>query len=74
MRYSYKNLVGKPEWKRPLGRHKRTWGVNIRMGLKRNGVGSCGLNLSVSEYGPVRGFCQHGSETSDSIKGGKFLH
>jgi hypothetical protein len=30
----YKVLVGKPEGKRPLGRPKRCWEVNIRMDLK----------------------------------------
>jgi hypothetical protein len=30
MRNAYKILVGKPEGKRPLGRPKRKWVVNIR--------------------------------------------
>jgi hypothetical protein len=34
MRNAYKNLGGKPEWKRPLGRHKRRWEDNIRMYFK----------------------------------------
>jgi hypothetical protein len=31
--YAYRLLVGKPEGKRPLGRPRRRWVDNIRMGL-----------------------------------------
>jgi hypothetical protein len=34
MRNAYKILVGKPEWKRPLGRPRRRWENNIIMDLK----------------------------------------
>jgi len=34
MRGSYKVLVGKPEVKRPLGRPRCRWNVNIKMDLK----------------------------------------
>jgi len=34
-------LVGKPEGKRPLGRPRRRWEVNIKMGLQEVG-GGCG--------------------------------
>jgi hypothetical protein len=34
MRSTYKNVVGKPEGKRELGRPKRRWEDNIRMDLK----------------------------------------
>jgi hypothetical protein len=37
MRNSYKNLVGKSEGTRPLGRHKRRWEGNIRLDLKEIG-------------------------------------
>ena len=30
----YSVLVGKPEGKRPLGRHRRRWKENIKMDLK----------------------------------------
>jgi hypothetical protein len=33
-RGSYKVLVGKPEVKRPLGRPRHRWDVNIKMDLK----------------------------------------
>jgi len=34
MRNAYNILVGKPEGKRPVGRRRRTWEGNIRMGLR----------------------------------------
>jgi hypothetical protein len=34
---SYRILVGKPEGKRPLGRPRRRWEDNIRMGLREIG-------------------------------------
>ena len=35
----YRVLVGKPEGKRPLGRHRRRWVNNIRMDLQEVGCG-----------------------------------
>jgi hypothetical protein len=35
----YRVLVGKPEWKRPLGRPRRRWVDNIRMDLQEVGCG-----------------------------------
>jgi len=35
----YRILVGKPERKRPLGRHRRRWEDNIEMGLQEVGCG-----------------------------------
>jgi len=35
----YRVLVGKPERKRPLGRHKRRWEDNIKMNLQEVGCG-----------------------------------
>ena len=35
----YRVLVGKPEGKRPLGRPRRRWEDNIRMGLQEVGLG-----------------------------------
>jgi hypothetical protein len=37
----YRVLVGKPEGKRPLGRHRRRWEDNTRMDLQEVGCG-CG--------------------------------
>jgi hypothetical protein len=33
LRNLYNNLVGKPEGKRPLGRHRHRWEDNIKMDL-----------------------------------------
>ena len=35
----YRDLVGKPEGKRPLGRPRRRWVDNIRMDLQEVGCG-----------------------------------
>jgi hypothetical protein len=35
----YRVLVGKPEEKRPLGRHKRRWEHNIKMDFWKSDVG-----------------------------------
>jgi len=35
----YRVLVGKPEGKRPLGRPRRSWEDNIKMGLQEVGCG-----------------------------------
>jgi hypothetical protein len=35
----YRVLVGKPEGKRPLGRHRRRWEDNIKMALQEVGYG-----------------------------------
>jgi hypothetical protein len=51
----YKVLVGKPEGKRPLGRPRRRWEDGIRMDLKENGFGGCGLDSTGSGQGPVEG-------------------
>jgi hypothetical protein len=39
VRSAYKILVGKPEWRRPLGRHRRRWKDNIKMDLREIGFG-----------------------------------
>ena len=33
----YRDLVGKPEVRRPLGRHRRRWEDNIKMDLREVG-------------------------------------
>jgi hypothetical protein len=42
-RNAYRILVGKPEGKRPLGRPRCRWVDNIKMDLKRDRMGWCGL-------------------------------
>jgi hypothetical protein len=39
IRNAYNILVGKPEGKRPLGRHKHRWEDNIRVGFSE--IDSC---------------------------------
>jgi hypothetical protein len=34
----YRVLVGRPEVKRPLGRHRRRWEDNIKMDLREIGI------------------------------------
>jgi hypothetical protein len=34
----YMFLVGRPEGKRPLGRHRRRWEDNIKMDLRKIGI------------------------------------
>jgi hypothetical protein len=38
--------VGVPEGKRPLGRLKFRWEDNIKIDIKRNKMGGCGLDSS----------------------------
>jgi hypothetical protein len=40
----YGVLVGKREGKRPLGRTRLRWGVNIKMGLQEVGCGRYGMD------------------------------
>jgi hypothetical protein len=35
----YRVFVGKPEGMRPLGRSRRRWEDNIKMGLRETGIG-----------------------------------
>jgi len=69
---AYRSSVGKPEGKRPLGRHRCTWEDNIIMDLREIRVGECGLGSSGSGLGSVVGPCKHCNGTSGSIKGGEF--
>jgi hypothetical protein len=39
-RNAYRVLVGKPEGKRPLGKPRRRWEDNIKIGLREIGWGS----------------------------------
>jgi hypothetical protein len=49
VRIVYKILVGKPKEKRQLGRPMRRWEDNIRIDLKRNRVGRCGLDAGAQD-------------------------
>jgi hypothetical protein len=56
-------LVGKPEWKGPLGRPKAQVGENIRMDLTE----------IVDWIYLAQGSCTRGNEPSGSTKSKKFL-
>jgi hypothetical protein len=65
----YRVLVGRPEGKRPLGRHRRRWEDNIKLDLREIGINGSGL-------GPLGGggFCEHSDEpTGFKKKAGYFL-
>jgi hypothetical protein len=47
-RGAYRALVGKPEGRRPLGRPRRIWDDNIKMGLREVGWGGHRLDQSGS--------------------------
>ena len=44
----YRVLVGKPEGKKPLGRHRRRCEENIKMDLQKVGFGGYGLDQAGS--------------------------
>jgi hypothetical protein len=39
VRGAYNILVGRPEWRRPIGRPRRRWEDNIKMDLRKIGFG-----------------------------------
>jgi hypothetical protein len=43
-RNAYRIVVGKPDGKRPLGRPKHRWVGNIKIDLKTDRMGWCGLD------------------------------
>jgi hypothetical protein len=62
-RNAYRVLVGKPEGKRPLGRHRHRWDDNIKLDLREIGWGGMDwIDLA-----------EHGNEPSGSIKCWKIL-
>ena len=69
----YRFLVGKPEGKRPLGRHRHRWEDDIKMDIQEVGCGGCGLDRAGSGQKQVAGTCYCGNEPSGSIKCGEFL-
>jgi hypothetical protein len=64
MRNAYNILLGKPEWKRPLGRPRCRCDDNVRIGVRE--VGCKGVEW-------VLGSCEHGNESLGSIKVGDFF-
>jgi hypothetical protein len=70
MRHAYNILVEEPEGKKTFGRPGRRWEDNIRMDLREMGWEGVDLYASGLGQGPVADCCEHGNETSGSIKGG----
>jgi hypothetical protein len=66
-------LVGKPEWKRPLGRTRRRWEDNIKMNLQEVGCGGMDWISMAQDRGQVADTCECGNEPSSSVKCGEFL-
>jgi hypothetical protein len=68
----YRFLVGKPEGKIQLGRHRHRLEDNIKKDLREGGWG-----YELYRFGPrqghVAGTCDCGNEPSGSIKCGEFL-
>jgi hypothetical protein len=72
MRNACSILVGKPEGKRPLGRHRLGWEGNVRMDI--GDIGWEGVNwIHLAQDGPVAGPCEHGNEPSGSVEVREFL-
>lgn len=65
MRNAHNPLIGKPEEKRWLGRHRYGCEDNIKVDLTEIGYG---LDSTGSEYGSVTGFYDHSNEASGSIE------
>jgi hypothetical protein len=67
-RNAYMILMGKPERKGPLGRLSLRWEDTIKTDLTEIvWAGMVRINMTQSRN-QWRGFCQHGNETSGSIK------
>jgi len=69
----YRILVGKPEGKRPLGRPRRRWDDNIKMGLQEVIYGGMDWIDLGRGGGQVAGSCECGNEPSVSMNCRKFL-
>ena len=72
IRGAYRVLVGKPEVRRPLGRPRSRWEINITMDLREVKLGH-GLDRSGSGQGQAVGSCECGNETLVSIKREEYL-
>jgi hypothetical protein len=64
-------LIRKSEWRRPLGRSMHRWEDNIRMDLGKIGWEHVDYASGSGEE-PVAVSCEHGNESSGSIKGREF--
>jgi hypothetical protein len=63
----YRVLVGRSECKRSLGRPRRRWEDNIEMDLREMEIDGANW-IRLAREGQMADFCEHGNETSGSIK------
>jgi len=69
----YRDLVGKPEGKRPIGRPRRRWEDNIKMDLQEVECGGVDWIELAQDRDRWRAFCEFRNEHSGSLKCGEFL-
>jgi hypothetical protein len=65
---AHKNLVGKPEGTTPRGTPRSRWEDNIKTGIKERE--NANLDCIHLAQNRAMDFCEHGNETSGSIKAG----
>jgi hypothetical protein len=68
---AYRILVGVPDGKEELGRPRRGWDDNIKIGLIEKGWYA--LHPPASRQGPVESSSAYGYDSSGFINYGKFL-
>jgi hypothetical protein len=68
-RGAYRDLVGIPDGKRPLGRPRRRWEDNVKMDLQEVGCGG----MDWIDVAQVADTCECGNETSGYINAGNLL-
>jgi hypothetical protein len=71
-RGAYRVLVGKPKGKRPVGRPRHRWVVNIRMDVQEVGCGYMDW-IGLAQDRQVADTCECGNKHSGSLKFGEFL-
>jgi hypothetical protein len=71
-RNAYRLLVGKPEGRSPLGRPKRRWVSNIKMGLREMGWDGA-VWIGLAQDKEKWSSCECGNERSGFMKCWEFL-
>jgi hypothetical protein len=64
----YRDLVGRSESKRPLGRPRRRWEDNIKMDLRGLGIDEANWIRLAQDRVQGAVFCKRGNKPSDSIR------
>jgi hypothetical protein len=67
VRSVYRDLVGRPEGKRPLGRTRYRWEDNIKMDLREIGIDGDNW-IQLAQESPVASFCEHDNKPLGSIQ------